>query len=880
MYPTDKVLGSITAMHTLIDNFPMSILDNMRGRQYPSIFDFLVEILNACGVNVNEIIDFLIEKVYGIEASTMEGLEGLYDQLKNKFSDGDEQNEFLEGLETSIKTILMGLLSSIFSCSALPILPYRVFDGANMKSFSGSPIAPILSVSADTSANAFFQTIKIHKNLLDPMGLLDICPSTLEGRLYYGINGRDEYYKKSYEPVPILIEKNVITSGDTVTLEEVPLFKRQVALFFELEQEGDEYSDNMYKIAIEVSDNNDNFIGGGIDKDIIVSIMYSSYNNSAIQTWTGEIKAGETECEERFFATPIDALGQKTVIKGMTINGKYESGVDVGGGNWVYLDCADFISEWSDCGGNNITCGKENYETEIIEKTITNPPKEITIQEETTIYQDMYVKCNINDIPSNAEVVRVDYLNDGVVTSDEPDYIVYYNGLSPNMLYKSNDMNAFLWYVLNKGMRVPQIEYNHMMWDSRVSAAKIGANFQSNEEWNDWYNSKKSYTDEFKYLGSPVIDGTPIYPIMQLEPCDVNKSGVKIKIPSQRYLLPKLRNYNLGLTELDEDGKTKKVPNTATTLNASLYKYNWEYLSNIKILKPKQLLVGFCEGLLGYALYAASTTNLSLTRKLIEAKLSKAIKTVIEANDMEVEDCYMAFSNDDVNMMLEEMLLSRYSATPYEGNNQNVRWHNTEEYIASLDQINANTTQEGNITAIKKFVTDVTVTRGSEAKIEYGLQLNTDANLLKKLLWAIAMPILMSIFSPQVILLLYINFELTGITNTNDALNGQDFTMILNLLINKIFGLLKSIILFIKDKIVELLLILFYEKIIVTITKFEYLLLLEKIRDWMAILEAALRCLPIYRINFKRNKIIGAIEEVNYADIVNPQNLPESLTTC
>ena len=428
------------------------------------------------------------------------------------------------------------------------------------------------------------------------------------------------------------------------------------------------------------------------------------------------------------------------------------------------------------------------------------------------------------------------------------------------------DMNAFLWYVLHKGMKMPQVEYNHMMWDSRVSALKQGVSRKSAEEWNEWYNSKTGYTEEFKYFGSTIVEDTPIFPIMQLEGQGMAENLLKVHIPAQRYFLPKVRNANINETE---------VPRHA--FNASMYKYNWDYLNNIQILKPKLLLVGLCEHLLGFSLSTISSTNINFTKKLIESKLSSAIKSVIEANDMEVEDCYMEFSNDEVNAMLEEMLLSRYNATTYGGETATVRVHDTKKYIAMLDQVNANTAVEGNMTSITKLVTEVTTDPGTEGSIDYGLKVSADANILKKLLWAIVMPLLMSIFTPQVMLLLYMNFELMGITKI-DTFNGQDFTKIINLIMNKIFGLLKSIILFIKDKIVELLLTLFYEKILPTLMQYQAILLLESITFWMAILKEAISCLP--RFKFKRNKVIGAIDSVDYADIIPSQDTPESTSTC
>ena len=129
MAQTDKVLGTISAINTFLENFPMSILDMMHGKVYTSVFDFIVDVLAACGVDINEIISFLLEKIYGLEETITGGITNFYETLQNGSLQIDDQNDFLEGLEYSIKGILMSLLSSIFTCSALPVLPNKMFDG-------------------------------------------------------------------------------------------------------------------------------------------------------------------------------------------------------------------------------------------------------------------------------------------------------------------------------------------------------------------------------------------------------------------------------------------------------------------------------------------------------------------------------------------------------------------------------------------------------------------------------------------------------------------------------------------------------------------------------------------------------------------------------
>ena len=81
MSSTDKVLGTIGALATLIDNFPMSILDLFKGKKYTSIFDFLMDVLIACGVPVNEAIEWLLKKIFAIEMHLDGGIDKINEAL-------------------------------------------------------------------------------------------------------------------------------------------------------------------------------------------------------------------------------------------------------------------------------------------------------------------------------------------------------------------------------------------------------------------------------------------------------------------------------------------------------------------------------------------------------------------------------------------------------------------------------------------------------------------------------------------------------------------------------------------------------------------------------------------------------------------------------
>ena len=248
---------------------------------------------------------------------------------------------------------------------------------------------------------------------------------------------------------------------------------------------------------------------------------------------------------------------------------------------------------------------------------------------------------------------------------------------------------------------------------------------------------------------------------------------------------------------------------------------------------------------------------------------------------MGVEDCYSTFSNDEFNSMLEDMLLSKNKMTYYGGDKNKVKKHDAESYYALIDSVNTSTTRVESTTKIKKLVDDILVTPGEEGSINYGIETSLDASILLKLIWAIVMPIVESLFTPQVMLLIYINLCLTGGVKL-DFTNSISWQEIFNFILNKIMSLISSIIKFIKDKIVELLYEFLLKIIVPIMLKWMLALRLEELQNWLNILLAALNCLPGIPKFVLNSAKDGSIDNVNYADIVSKDttSTPETLSLC
>lgn len=852
MSSTGKVLGTIGAMHALVENFPMNLLDLFKGKVYTSAFDFIVDVLIACGVPYEDIVKELLEKIYAIEPQMIKNMNHLENQLLDK-NLLDSQSEFLKGLEYSIKGILMSLLSSVYTCSAIPVLPNKYFDKPNEESFSGlnknllklwknengyipTPGDDDLENPGQTTLTSPYPvSLEIPINLLDPMGILEICPTSTDGKLYYTIEGGDKYYKKIKYDSDL---ESTILSSHNVEVENIPIY-------LESTDKG-----IVFKTDIPILET------------INISVGYIEYNDENLCVWEDKILIGENQSNE-LRLLPRKNNSKASVIRWITINKEHGGCYNIDNDAWIYLSrekSKTVIDLWDKNKAFSLSelddWGREQSNNILLMAVENSKTYRYVEEEYSKKYKDA---VRVSRVPSEPR-------------EQDPEYVVCYEGVSPNDLYKTYDMNAFIWYCINKGNIYPQTEYNHLMWDSRYLAYKSGTDLRNQvinensniaQQWNDWYASKSGNSGEFLINGEKIENTSSLYPIVQLIPPSNGFYSLGLTFPAQTYFKPRVRNGKSETPEL--------------VFNASIYKFNWDYLESIQILKPNLMLVGLCNYLLGFTLRTASSVKINLTKKMISEKISEAVKNIIKADDMEVEDCYMSFSNEEFDELLENMLLSRYDATYYGGDTATVKVHDVDYYMGMLNSINHSTDKNESITSISKLITEVSVDPGTEASIEYGVQLSTDRNILNDLIWAIVMPIVESLFTPQVMLLLLTNFRLMGITKFDKSL-GNDFGLILNFFMNKILGLIKSIVRYVKDKIVELLLMFFYNKVLPLLIKWQAAVQLEKIQYWLDILNAALACLP--RFKFKKQKIKGTIDDVDYADITTEQTIPETQSGC
>ena len=450
--------------------------------------------------------------------------------------------------------------------------------------------------------------------------------------------------------------------------------------------------------------------------------------------------------------------------------------------------------------------------------------------------------------------------------------------LTVNTLYKSQDLNAFIWYVMNRGVNDIQIEKNKMMWDSRVFDGSTSSPSRRDvKSWNYWLNSKtdsdndpKSTWNPLKHILTPsgctsqeVKDAHDegmcmmmnLHPIMQLERDTKTNFALNVKLSSQSYYMP------------------KKKEKGGLNYNKTIFEFNKDYLENIRIFVPRIILSNLIETLIHGKISILDTLLKSEQDNVIDKKLDMIINGVLEETDTTVSDCFFSFSNEDYIEMIQQTELEKYSATYTGGDGSPATKYSKDALLDALDSINSTATMNETITEITKTVYNIASipSEDSSVKASDGSVAMANSNWLNRIVSAIMKPIVKSLLTPQVMLLFVINLEAVGMLNIDG-----NFDKIFELIFKKILSLFVGLARYIRDKIIEFLLKLFKERMQPMLVQWSAILVSENINDWIRLLLEAIQCIP--RFNIKTD--LTEIDNVQYADIVKTQDIPESSQTC
>ena len=783
------VIGHINAMQMLVKNFPMSLLDFFRGKKYENVLDFILDVLYACGIDVEKELHNMLCKLFKVEDLHYFSPDDLYGKLEK--ANLKVESKFLDGLEDAVKiAIIESLVAILGGCSVIPEISNVHMDQLGYKK-KKSKLLEIKGEGANQTISAVTKDmyygkqtcgyISIPLDSIDIFGKLRISPISPTGVCIYDLDEKQTYTAElAYTYYKAIVNtKNGSETKYFMTRATAETYVRKV-----LDEE----------------------------KEAARGAGESYYN---INNYITEYKAGFVTESIESYESALKAAGYVSKENSNSAdNGLYELLKKTDGGKYL----------------------KKSFYKKYIKMTPPCPPTD---------------------------------------------------------LYKSKDLDAFIWYAMYRGDgQGTQYERNKMVWDSRRYK-----NPRTNEEWDYWLKSKEKKNlfiyekvDEGYFKDVEEIDPITeeptfgesvdepfnykyngIYPIMQLErdPVFASENRLAVAISAQRY-------YRGSQGASPEGASIAGI----WRINHTMYKFNYDYMRSIKIFNTKSILAGMLNELLNGSLFAGLGLSMTLNNRVIEAQLSNIVKTAMEKDEFLSSDCYFKFSNDEYDMMLHREELNRYGARSVNAPGIPAVSVDIDEIVDSMNEANSSATPAGTVSTIERTITNITATPSSDAVVNSDGVIDVSITNLKRLLYnvimAIIKPILMCLLAPKVMLIFILNFQIAGLVDLTDPNSVDD---IQNLIINKLFSILKCVIKLILNKIYQMLLELFYSYIEPILRAHIIQFLIEYMEKWLKLLKDALQCIPMF--NWNKYNINTQIDNVDYADIVNNERkTPETTQTC
>lgn len=391
-------------------------------------------------------------------------------------------------------------------------------------------------------------------------------------------------------------------------------------------------------------------------------------------------------------------------------------------------------------------------------------------------------------------------------------------------IWKSKDFNAFLWYIINKSDKFQDEE---RIWTNRYKAAIWG------EEENNKEIIRCTYIDEE-------------YP---------NTDKIKVQICGARDKEP--ANYF-------KTRKLSKKDETEWALNKTIFEFNHDFLTSIKLYDSKVIIAEIVEYLFGEG-NISFNMGISLNEEIIQGKVQQIIKKVIESNDLEIDDCYFSFSNDEYNEMLENAEKKRFNIVGNNGISVD-----TTNIFNQLNNINNKSSLVEDKATISKTLYDITALAAQDPSAEVSLNLSYDWSF--ELMRMLVYPFIRPLFTPKVIFLLMVNKKIMG---SLDDVKGLDLNEIIDKLMNGLFVIIKDIIVKLKDLLVDMFMSYVLKKLEPLLSLFASRLLMETLQMYKdLLLQIHESCMLTFWTPFQNGTIAGEMDDVNYADIIPTQTQP------
>lgn len=465
------------------------------------------------------------------------------------------------------------------------------------------------------------------------------------------------------------------------------------------------------------------------------------------------------------------------------------------------------------------------------------------------------------------------------------------NDYSATEMWKSTDLNAFLWYTIHRGTNSVEGE-KKQIWDNRCRRWRALIKDKATTEKflnKNFFNSEFGEKSFISKTGDNVeYGGYPNRPPRKTTTSDENDNTTKSKpFKNARKDDNKIKKLQYFIVNYNERGVGSGVDSNnylTIWLNADRYKivagdgkddiidrfqynktvfeFNYDFIQHIRLFDTKVIVMNVINALMGITNSAAAAIvggNFSFNQRMIAGKIGQIVKDVIN-NDTTISECSFNFSNDQYEKLLEETQDKHYNQ------------EDIENIVSSVGDISNSATMEEAQTKIASVLENVAITKGKNDEGWVDISFLDNSNILIKLIEECMVQMIMQVLGPKVMLVFAINAYFMGDLHDNKTV---DIASFLNGLLNLISTMVKQLYDLIMKELINFLMDEIRPLINLMIEK----LLLERIRFYIDLLKRLLALIKMFYNAFKGNNPKSVIDNVNYADIIPKAETPDQ-TTC
>lgn len=370
-------------------------------------------------------------------------------------------------------------------------------------------------------------------------------------------------------------------------------------------------------------------------------------------------------------------------------------------------------------------------------------------------------------------------------------------------------------------IHIPQISKGEPPWRFKKMLFDSNGNYDSNGK----YTFAKTPTE--------TIDGETV--IFKLNGMNSNvtmniKSG-KVTVGNPKELVENLMECYPGLT---------------------VFEFNYDYVMSLKLFDAKVLATALLDSLIN----ARMGVNLGFKKEHQDATeaLKEIIKSIINTDDSEVNNCYYTFDNSKYESLLRRSEEKRARQERFGNTTRKVGSFESVDEILKEYDANADLHEQTDI--LHRAITQaaVTISEGADDADRYKLEYDFVFDLVENLVTAIVN----SILSPKVLLLLEVNQKIMGGT-------WEKFTM--RDLIQAMQTLIVSIVKEVKDLVIQELLKLVLSQLEPIIQMLGSILLREQLESSADKIMEIIRNCPSIWFKFGNRYEDTKLDTIDYADI-------------